>query len=184
MKKWCLVEWCQEYLKSKNYCLLHRNRFKKHWDPLVVKKRECGLFSKHKLSVTYSGMKQRCYNPKSESYKNYWWRWIIICDRRLWKKWFINFLEDMWERPEWTTIDRINNNWNYEPWNCRWANVYTQSSNKNNNNKKVWVSYYGWWYVSRLFYKWKDTELKCFKNYEEAVNHRKYLENKYLKNFL
>lgn len=45
---------------------------------------------------------------------------------------FENFLEDMGERPEGMTLDRINNNGNYEPGNCRWATKAEQESNKSN----------------------------------------------------
>lgn len=49
-----------------------------------------------------------------------------------WQK-FKNFIADMGERPEGTTLDRINNDGNYEPDNCRWADHETQQNNKSNN---------------------------------------------------
>lgn len=72
-------------------------------------------------------MIQRCSNPKMKRFKDYGGRGISVC-----KKWlrFTNFLKDMGERPEGKTIDREDNDGNYEPSNCMWSNVKTQNSNK------------------------------------------------------
>ena len=73
-------------------------------------------------------MKMRCYNEKSSGYKYYGGRGIQICDR--WLESYENFLADMGERPEGLSIDRIENDGNYEPSNCRWATVLEQNRNK------------------------------------------------------
>lgn len=89
---------------------------------------------KHRLSDTpehyiWRGMKQRCYNPNNKSFKNYGGRGITICDR--WQNSFENFLADMGKKPSPThSIDRVNNDGNYEPANCRWATNQEQSDNK------------------------------------------------------
>lgn len=82
------------------------------------------------LYKVWTSMLERCNNPKSTPYKYYGGRGIKVCDR--WSK-FENFLEDMGERPEGKTLDRINNDGNYEKSNCRWV---THKENCNNRRKK------------------------------------------------
>lgn len=81
-------------------------------------------------------MKTRCYNPKYDSYCNYGGRGISICDEWLDKKiGFVNFykwsIENGYE--EHLTIDRVNNDGDYEPSNCRWISKHDQSYNRRTN---------------------------------------------------
>lgn len=72
-------------------------------------------------------MKGRCNNENHHKYPLYGGRGIKVCER--WMD-FSNFLEDMGERPEGTTLDRIDSEKGYEPGNCRWATPTEQNRNK------------------------------------------------------
>ena len=81
---------------------------------------------------TWKNMLSRCRAIKARSWKNYGARGISVCNR--WNK-FENFYADMGTKPVGFTLDRINNDGNYEPSNCRWADVFTQGNNKRDSKK-------------------------------------------------
>lgn len=85
---------------------------------------------------TWQNMINRCYNKKYKQYKDYGGRGIRVCDK--WRNSFMDFLADMGLKPnEKLSIDRINNNGNYEPQNCRWTTTKIQNNNK---RKKYGIS--------------------------------------------
>ena len=98
-----------------------------------------GFYTKfHRTYVSWYGAKYRCLNKKARKWKNYGGRGIEICER--WKNDFAAFLADMGERPPGTSLDRIDNDGDYEPGNCRWATCKQQQRNKRNTK---WIEYNG-----------------------------------------
>ena len=83
-------------------------------------------------------MKARCANPNHPKYANYGGRGITVCDR--WMD-FVEFWQDVGDRPgpEYS-LDRINNDGDYEPGNVRWATAREQ---QNNQARTVWISHIG-----------------------------------------
>lgn len=97
-----------------------------------LQKERSGMPPKHGMSKTsihssWRGMAQRCYNPKNNNYHRYGGRGIKVCKR--WLNSFTNFYKDMGEKPENKTLDRINNNGNYTPKNCKWSTAIEQQNN-------------------------------------------------------
>ena len=78
---------------------------------------------------SWASMKQRCENPNHKRFSDWGGRGISVCDR--WQR-FENFISDMGPRPEGHSIDREDNDGNYEPGNCRWATRSQQQKNRRN----------------------------------------------------
>lgn len=85
--------------------------------------------------TAWRSMLSRCHNPKNRSWQDYGGRGILVCDR--WRYSFDNFYADIGKRPTGRTgnkskfsLDRINNEGNYEPGNCRWATTKQQMNNR------------------------------------------------------
>jgi hypothetical protein len=128
----------------------------------------------------WRGMKIRCYLQNSSEYFRYGAIGIKVCDR--WLNSFENFLEDMGERPDGLSLDRIDPKGDYTPENCRWADNVTQSYNQKLSSRNL-SGVAGVRYEARLDM-WrvriqKGNILlfnKHYKSYEDAVAVRKELE--------
>ena len=136
--------------------------------------------SKTRLYKIWAGIKERCYNANNKCYKEYGGRGILMCDE--WKNDYVIFkewayangyYEDVNKEP--CSIDRIDNNGNYCPNNCRWVNRKVQQNNTRHNH---YIEYNNethtiaeWADIYKIDYKQFYNRLKCRKwDFEETLN--------------
>lgn len=82
---------------------------------------------------SWRAMKARCLNPNATDYSSYGGRGISVCDR--WKDSFENFLVDLGERPQGTSLGRFGDSGNYEPGNCKFMTWVEQTANRRPDRK-------------------------------------------------
>lgn len=105
---------------------------------------------RNKAYIAWYNMRARCYRPSSRCYSNYGGRGVSVC-----KRWhdFKSFLDDMGHPPPGTSLDRINNDGNYEPGNCRWA---TNAEQSRNTGRNIIIEFMG--------------EKKCLSDWAKEIN--------------
>ena len=132
--------------------------------------------------ITWESIKGRCYNKNNPAWKSYGGRGIKMC--QTWKNSFEQFYKDMGDRPPGTSIDRINNDGNYEPGNCRWATARDQAINRRltslSSTGVKYVSISGGRYRAHPLKNGKRKHLGYFKTINEAKKAVKefYVEHK------
>ena len=112
---------------------------KKAYDICMKRNITHGFSKKERLYFIWKSMKQRCLNPHNKEYKNYGGRGISVCkewnDYTVFKEWALSNGYNLK-----LSIDRIDNNGNYCPENCRWTTKAIQNSNKRSN---IFLTYNG-----------------------------------------
>jgi len=140
----CKINGCFNNKWARSLCEKHYSRLRRYSDVNYITPREeytakgkqlpqykHGLES-HPLYATWYGMNYRCHNSNNPAYSRYGGRGIIVCDR--WRKSPQKFIDDMGPKPHGTSIDRINNDGDYEPSNCRWATAKQQRANRQDSS--------------------------------------------------
>jgi len=144
--------------KSKSCWCIQKQNFhnKKHWK------------STTRIYRIWIWMIQRCTNTSYKRYKDYWGRWIKVCDR--WLESFENFYEDM---EEWyqdhLTIDRKENDWNYCKSNCKWSTKKEQANNTRQNIMYKWKCLMQWCNILNLNYKMINNRISAGWTIEDAL---------------
>jgi len=183
--KQCSVESCDKYAKIKGYCDSHYSKdwYQKNRDRVLVMNRAYKLSNRATISnnpeyTAWYNMNIRCYSKKYVKSYNYLGRGITVCDE--WRESFSSFYEDMGDRPgKGYSLDRIDNDGNYEPGNVRWATARQQMQNTRKSKYEypgiriIKTKTLGDRWLARITINNKCLHLGSFSTKEEAIQARK-----------
>lgn len=126
----CIVDGCYKLAKARGLCSGHLHKLQRYGVADLPNRKEQDGRMNHPLYRTWKGMRARCNNPNFKQFADYGGRGIEVCER--WNNvndGFWNFVEDMGERPDGYTLDRIDPDGDYCPENCVWSDRLTQNNN-------------------------------------------------------
>jgi hypothetical protein len=116
-----------------------------------------------KMYGVWHSMLQRCYNKNDASYEDYGGRGIRVCKR--WRQSFVDFMLDMGPKPNSrSSIDRIDNDGNYCPENCRWASTKQQATNKRRRSDAVLITCKGETHTIQEWAKRLNVKTRCLQS--------------------
>jgi hypothetical protein len=172
----CTFTRCTRQVLARGLCNRHYRQYRKGKLGTTEEHEWHGKWKTPEYDI-WKQMKQRCFNPNSQSYRNYGARGITVCER--WRSSFQAFYDDMGPRPSSDySIERINNDGNYEPSNCKWGTRSEQNINhrtwKNaasGERNIYWNKQDGKWRV-RVIRDYKEMHVGMFNNVADAIKAR------------